>query len=331
MKQPLLVAGVIGGGAVATAILVNVFLWQDEVAETALKPTVTAEKSAPAPASEPSSGLVYPSFDVVRIDPSGSAVIAGRALPGATVIIMADGEPIGEVKADERGEWVFVPNKPLQPGNRELSLEMRGVDGKTLKSENVVVLVVPDRNKDVAGRATGAPTGALALKTPRQGGPSTVLQKPAGQGGSNFAIDALDYDDSGRLSISGRAKPGSGVNIYLDNTFIGQAKAGEDGRWTLSPDKPIKAGLYTLRADQVDDAGKVAARVSMPFSRAAPLIDPPKEPFVIVQPGNSLWRLARRTYGEGVRYTTIFEANKDQIKNPDMIFPGQVFALPATN
>ena len=97
------------------------------------------------------------------------------------------------------------------------------------------------------------------------------------------------------------------------------------------PDVWIKPGLYTLRADQVDNAGKVAARVSMPFSRAEPMGKTPPEPFVIVQPGNSLWRLARRAYGEGVRYTIIFEANKEQIKDPDLIYPGQVFALPATN
>ena len=57
----------------------------------------------------------------------------------------------------------------------------------------------------------------------------------------------------------------------------------------------------------------------------------PPEPFVIVQPGNSLWRLARRAYGSGFNYTVIYEANKEQITDPDMIFPGQVFAVPTTN
>ena len=68
----------------------------------------------------------------------------------------------------------------------------------------------------------------------------------------------------------------------------------------------------------------------MPFSRAEPIADTQPEPFIIVQPGNSLWRLARRAYGKGTHYTTIFQANKDQIKDPDLIFPGQVFAMPAT-
>ena len=119
--------------------------------------------------------------------------------------------------------------------------------------------------------------------------------------------------------------------MYLDNRFIGRTEADADGQWRLSPDVRIKPGLYTLRADQVDNAGKVAARVSMPFSRAAQVVNLPPEPFVIVQPGNSLWRLARRTYGQGTRYTTIYQANKEQVKDPDLIFPGQVLALPAIN
>ncbi len=53
-----------------------------------------------------------------------------------------------------------------------------------------------------------------------------------------------------------------------------------------------------------------------------------KDQTFIVQPGNSLWRIARRSYGEGLRYTVIYDANKDQIRNPDLIYPGQVFVLP---
>ena len=340
VNKPLVIIAV-GGAAIAAAITVNVFLWQDEVVETAaIQPA--AEKAAPGgPAKGPEGGPAGTqgfSFDVIRVEPGGDAVMAGRAKPGSTLVIMADGKPIGEVTADGRGEWVFVPTAPLKPGSRELSLEMRLPGGKPVASEDVVVLVVPEPDKDVAGRPAsgpqGAGVGALALKTPRSGGASTVMQTPGGkeaEGPLGLSVDTLDYDDKGRLSLSGRAAPGARVNVYLDNRFIGRTEADADGQWRLSPDVRIKPGLYTLRADQVDNAGKVAARVSMPFSRAEPMGKTPPEPFVIVQPGNSLWRLARRTYGEGVRYTTIFEANKEQIKDPDLIYPGQVFALPATN
>ncbi|MEL7488070.1 MAG: LysM peptidoglycan-binding domain-containing protein, partial [Pseudomonadota bacterium] len=48
----------------------------------------------------------------------------------------------------------------------------------------------------------------------------------------------------------------------------------------------------------------------------------------IVQPGNSLWRIARRAYGSGFQYTVIYEANADQIRDPDLIYPGQIFEVP---
>ena len=48
----------------------------------------------------------------------------------------------------------------------------------------------------------------------------------------------------------------------------------------------------------------------------------------VVQPGNSLWRISRRYYGKGVMYTIIFAKNNDQIENPHLIYPGQIFDIP---
>ncbi len=325
-KNPFFIAAVIGAAAIIGAIAANMVPWEDEIGGKPGRQQATADAK---PGTAPGDIQKTPSFDVVRVGPGGDAVIAGRAQPGSTVVILDNGKPLGEVTADARGEWVFVPTKPLAPGTRELTLEMRVPGAESVTSDSVVVLVVPERDMDVAGREGSS--GALALKVPRGGGGSTVMQTPSGKSLSGLSIDTLDYDKSGRLNISGHAEPEASVNIYLDNGFIGRSTADDDGLWRLKPEGRIEPGLYTLRADQVDNAGKVAARVSMPFSRAAPLADATGEPFVIVQPGNSLWRLARRAYGEGVRYTMIFEANKDQIRDPDLIYPGQVFALPATN
>ncbi|MDA0306204.1 MAG: Ig-like domain-containing protein [Proteobacteria bacterium] len=333
-NRPLVIAALAGGVAVVVAIGVNVVQWKDETGDGAAKKQVAAEKAGKAPATQgtpQATNKSLPSFDVVRIDPRGDAVMAGRAIPGSTVIILDAGQPIGEVIADARGEWVFVPKMPLPPGSRELSLEMRVAGKDPVTSKDVVVLVVPKRGQDVAGRDTDTPSGVLALKVGKDGGGSTVLQTPSGSGAGAISIDALDYDEQGRLHISGRAKPRAIVNVYLGNTFIGRAKTDDKGQWRLQPESPIKPGRYTLRADQVDDTGKVIARASTPFQRSAPMADAPRDPFVIVQPGNSLWRLARRSYGKGVSYTTIFEANKEQIKDPDLIYPGQVLALPQTN
>ncbi len=144
----------------------------------------------------------------------------------------------------------------------------------------------------------------------------------------SLTLETVDYDDLGKLSLSGKTDAGGTVQVYLNNDFIGRTLADEGGNWVMSPDRPVAPGIYALRVDQVTAGGAVLARVEIPFSRAQPLTNLPPGIYVVVQPGNSLWRIARQNYGKGVQYTTIYAANQDQITDPDLIFPGQVFALP---
>ncbi len=291
------------------------------------------------PSPAPSPGPSPPSFDVVRINPEGDAVIAGRASPGAEVTVLDGDRPIGTVKADSRGEWVLVPAEPLPAGNRELSLRARLGDGRTLRSEDVVVLAVPERGRDLAGRTVEKPVQPLAVLVPRKGlGTKKVLQKPAAPGGvssgtpgaGGVTLDIVDYDEAGKLNLSGTGTPGATVHVYLDNRLLGSAEIRDDGKWRLAPQRTVEPGLYKLRVDSVM-RGRVYARIELPFARAEPLSGFEGEAFVIVQPGNSLWRIARRILGHGTMYTLLYQANKDQIRDPDLIYPGQVFAVPRTN
>ena len=54
----------------------------------------------------------------------------------------------------------------------------------------------------------------------------------------------------------------------------------------------------------------------------------PKTASAVVSRGDSLWRISRAAYGAGLRYAVIYKANRDQIRNPNRIYPGQIFALP---
>lgn len=274
-----------------------------------------------------------PTFDIVRVNPQGDTVIAGRARPNSEITVLQGDKVIGRARADKRGEWVLVPQTPIAPGTHTLTIVSRRADGTEVSSDQSVVVVVPERGKDVAGSPTTGTSGSLALAIPKDGTRApVVLQTPGGIGDAQLSLDAIDYGQAGRnLGLSGRAPPGTEVRIYLDNKFIGRATADEKGIWRLNPGIDIPAGLYKMRVDRVDAAGKVTARVELPFSRAAPVSGLADGTVVFVQPGNSLWRLARRSYGEGLRYTEIYEANKDQIRNPDLIYPGQVFVLPTVN
>lgn len=309
---------------------------------TVEKPGIPVPSPPPVAAFEPANReeaeqmkAGIPSFDVVRINPRGDTVIAGRARPGADVKIYDGNDLKGTAKADKRGEWVFVPTEPLPPGNRELKLKAVNPDGTERESESVVVLAVPERGKDLAGKSVTNQQQPLAVLVPRDGkAPSRVLQKPVEKSGvrqGDLSVDVVDYDEKGNISISGKGRPGTTIQLYLDNRRIGQVDVIPDGNWSLQQsDEQIPPGVYQLRADATLGRA-VVGRVEMPFSRAELPGDLAGKALVIVQPGNSLWRIARRVIGEGLKYTVIYEANRDQIRDPDLIYPGQVFTVPAVN
>lgn len=306
----------------------------------------TVEIEAPAIVVSPEALEVppqAPSFDVVRINPRGDAVLAGRAEPDAEVTIHDDGEEIGRVMADSRGEWVFVPTEPLPPGSRELSLSARHGEEAEVLSDDTIVLVVPEPGKNVAGAVTGgAPSGTLALQIPRPGGMSEadeapvatkVLQTPSGEepAPEELALRTVDYSGSGQLVLSGNAPSRARLQVYLDDSLIGIAEAEEGGEWQLVPEGWVEAGVYTMRVDQVDAGGKVISRIELPFARAEPVVALPEETIIVVQPGDSLWQIARGTYGAGIKYTVIYDSNRDQIRDPHLIYPGQIFTLERIN
>lgn len=252
-------------------------------------------------------------------------------------------------------------------------------------------------------------------------------------------LDAVDYNDKGDIIFSGRAAPGTAIRLYVDNGGVGDAIVDSTGNWSFSGSDIIAPGTHTLRADQIDKAGKVMARIELPFQRedaaavaalnappasetpavrqpqttdvqpppatetppqttevqqapaaetppqttevrpppatetpqqttevaktepneSSPAPEPPAtedkkedvataaaavaaaeqaakatEPDkprsgkVVIQPGNNLWKLSRVIYGRGINFTVIYKANKEQIRNPNRIYPGQIFAIP---
>jgi nucleoid-associated protein YgaU len=290
---------------------------QSEPALALAKPT-EVERAAPPAAPVP------PSFDVVKVGPTGVAVIAGRAEPGAKVIVRDGEKAIGEVTSDQRGEWVLIPAQPIGPGDRLLSAEASTPgSGATVKSQETVALSISP-----AGRAGET---ALAVVLPHEGeGAARVLQLPSGNSAekpNSISMDTAEYDTQGRVVLSGRAAPGATVQIYLGNQPLATVTADAAGKWSAASSQAVPPGQLELRLDQLAPSGQVAQRVALPFSQATP-IDPAPGQNYVVQRGNNLWRIAQRAYGAGTRYVVIYSANPDQIRNPDKIYPGQVFKIP---
>ncbi|CAN5501045.1 hypothetical protein BH10PSE6_BH10PSE6_02260 [soil metagenome] len=284
-----------------------------------------------------------PSFDVARIGADGRAVIAGRAAPNSKVVLLDGGKEIARGEADARGEWVILlQDPPLASGQPELRV-VHHIEGRApVTSEQVVVAVVPapvpaKRPTD----ASGAPTtpdvrkeDTMVLLVPPSGA-ATLMQSPSPAGvprSSDLQVSTMDYDQHGHTTITGQATPGATVRAYLDDKVVAEGRAGPDGRWKMAPVEPIGQGQHMLRLDRLAQDGKPTARLELPFARLAVAVvagDNTRRLHVVR--GDNLWNIARAHYGEGWRHTTIFEANKHQIGNPHLIYPGQVFSLPKAN
>ncbi|HQS16725.1 LysM peptidoglycan-binding domain-containing protein [Reyranella sp.] len=294
-------------------------------------PSATA--AVPALAPTPPAAVTAPSFDVARIGPDGRAVIAGRAAPGAKIVLLDGGKEIAKAESDTRGEWVIiVQDPPLSVGQHELRV-VQHIEGKApLTSGQAVVAVVPE--PPAAGAPTQPRAETLVMISPPAGVP-TLVQPPSAAGvpkSADLSLSTLVYDDRGQITVSGQATPGAVVRAYVNEKMVAEGVAGADGHWRLMPADTLDQGKHRLRLDRIAKDGKPVARLELAFERVvvAPVSSADGRRLHIVR-GDNLWNIARAHYGAGWRHTVIFAANKDQIVDPHLIYPGQILTLPKVN
>ena len=172
---------------------------------------------------------------------------------------------------------------------------------------------------------------ARSLPASSATGSTTAAAAPGGASTRALALQTIGYDESGRVVLSGRADAGAELRFYLANRFIGTAEAAPDGSWSSPLPGEIAPAVDSLRADDVRTDGAVLSRVAVPFERAvaATAVDTARSGDVtVVQPGSTLWRIAKRVYGRGGRYAEIYSANRAHIAAPNLIHPEQIFDLP---
>ncbi len=232
---------------------------------------------------------------------------------------------------------VTAPAQPhlAQPPDGSAPAEAREVPVPTEPSE--LAAEAPDiaaKDQPTASESQlSEPQPPMALLVRSDGrvqmlGPAPGLTDSDGQ--ENISIDSVVYNAEGEVAISGRTAGGAAdIQIYLDNQPILRARAAPDGNWQAQL-AGIERGVYRLRVDELDEDAQVTSRAEIPFERATPefVREGTGPQALIVQPGNTLWAMSEHQYGDGLRYMRIFEANRDQIRNPDLIYPGQVFVLP---
>ncbi len=329
-----------------------------------------AATSPPAPGKAPSQAAALPlepAFDVVNVDPSGDAVIAGRAAPNAKVELRDAGKTVAEATADAAGQFVIIPSAPLAPGDHSLSLAANDEKAGPETSKTVAVSVAAPNAKVAvlnpppdakAGASSPTQEAKAAALTPANAPAPTLatrnLAKPPSPAGSRVAIQTVEADAAGGLIARGFAEPNATVRLYLNDADVADAKTKADGRWSLTIKNGMIPGGYLMRADEISPGrAAVIASANTPFDypEAAPSASPaaiiagsssaepssspsPADPVIDsvqtkrVATGHTLWELSRNYYGDPTRYPEIYEANKWEIHNPNLIFPGQVVVVP---
>ena len=312
---------------------------------------VEVPEAAPEPAPKPAPAAA-PEFDVVRVSPDGQAVIAGRAAPDQTVEILLDGTVIGTVEADATGAFATVLEVAPSGEPRELTLRTALADAL----EDVVALAPTAEaaaDKAAAEQAAEAAAGSVepevsryalsapVIILPQQGAAQApILVKPEPEGvtllqpamtvpAAGIVLDRITYSEQGDLLAAGRGRPGAIVRIYANARFVEEIRCDEDGKWDVRIASEIAMRTRLLRFDEVDAEGTVLSRLETPFeySALATTLEL-RERKIVVQKGDYLWKFAEQHYGEGIRYSVIFSANSALIRDPDLIYPGQVFTVP---
>lgn len=290
----------------------------------------------------------------------GGTDTAGDVAPGGSVAD-PDGSSVAEASGDEAGAAgprvaAAGPNGAGAPGSvaategpgtgdggPTVALAVTGPAPSSVDAppSHAGAPAVDDSPVDLAAAGESSGQAAVLLSDPEG---VRVLQPALAPGASaeelaTVALDAIAYGDEGEVLLSGRASGGGSVRVYLDNRPVGDTPVGADGQWSARI-AGAEAGTYTLRVDQLDPQGEVTSRIETPFLREAEsdladLVGRAQEAgqsiaMRTVQPGNTLWAIARDRYGEPLMYVQVFEMNRDRIRDPDLIYPGQVFVLPAT-
>jgi len=322
--------------------------------------TATPAASASAPGGEAAALPLKPAFDVVNVEPTGEAVIAGRAEPNARVELRDAGKTVAEATADASGQFVIIP-PTLAPGDHSLSLAADA--GKAApETSSAVAVSVPRPEAKVAAAATAAPATTAAPAPSPPALAMRTLATPPPAAASRVAIQSVEADAAGGLVARGSAEPNATVRLYLNGADVADAKTQSDGRWSLTIKHGMTPGGYVMRADEIKPGDpSVVASADTPFDYPAPSgalgtpapaaspatpgaaaaasagepNAPPSADVVVdrvetalVVSGHTLWALSQNYYGDPTRYPVIYEANKSQIRNPNLIYPGQVFVVP---
>jgi nucleoid-associated protein YgaU len=301
--------------------------------------TAEPPASAPAPAgSQEKPPAEGPQIAATEAPASGAEKPAVAEEPKPDATVSASPAPASEPSAATAPPAATGPQvaateaQPEEPAKAEPQ-----VAEKTAEPTPPVVVEKP--------AAPAEPPPAAVAEKP--GEPSKPVEPPKPV--PVVTVAAVEADTAGMLYVSGTASGEGKVRVYLDDQAVGEAEPSPTGVWLVEVHREVPPGTYKVRADQLgDSAGDVQARAEVNFEREVEVASlkasgsagsssgadtsgkMPDVQTVMIKRGDNLWRIARAAWGKGIRWSTVYQANKDQIRDPHWIYPGQVLVMPTS-
>ncbi|WP_299428462.1 LysM peptidoglycan-binding domain-containing protein [uncultured Shimia sp.] len=292
--------------------------------------------------------LAAVSIDSISYTDAGAVMVSGRGNPSAFVRLYLDNALAATTKIDDAGLW-STQLEDVAGGLYELRADE--VD----ETANVLSRVVTPFKRETpetvakaraqAEAVAEAETSAQAPETPASVA-SEDNDVSVGTASETIAVksaEGTDEDEAAPESAPVVADvSGTGVSVAANQAEIASEKAAEAvqeqpaeevAQADAAATEPTSVPSETAQAqpEEVTSPEQTTATSEAelePAGEPEPVTAQPPVRIVTVQPGATLWAIARDRYGEGQLYLQVFEANKDKIRDPDLIYPGQVFSVP---
>ena len=242
----------------------------------------------------PSAAKPAVTIDTISYSSNGDVILGGRGQAGNFVRIYLDNQFLATSKIAADGYWALELSD-IEPGIYTLRVDELNAAG------------------DVVSRAETPFKREAAEELAELMAAGTETEEPSAEGPSESAAEAEVVDAEALASVEPEAADDPQPEEVVTQEEVNvQAEVAQ-----LNP-----------QGEQSSDGGSLVVE-GQPADTASVLRTPSKKFRVrTVQPGSTLWAIAKESYGAGIEYFKVFEANKERIRDPDLIYPGQVFEIP---
>ena len=235
-------------------------------------------------------------IDTISYSSNGDVILGGRGQAGNFVRIYLDNQSIATSEIAMDGYWA-VELSDIEPGIYTLRIDELNPAG------------------DVVSRAETPFKREAAEELAELMAVETEAEEPRFKVPSESAVVAKAEDEEAQpdLQVETETAPEKPLAQAVTQVEV-----------NVQPEVAALDGQ-----DEQSSNGGSAVVEDLP-AETAPALRVPSKKFRVrtVQPGSTLWAIAKESYGAGIEYFKVFEANKERIRDPDLIYPGQVFEIP---